>query len=178
MTTPPDADEFPEKLRRLEALVLQAERQSDPTARAHARDVVRALLDLHAVGLERLLEHVSAAGAVGTGIIDACAADDVVGGLLLLHGLHPLDLEDRVGQALEQVRPHLEAHGGGVELIAVADGIVRLRLDGECDCPSSAAAVRQTVEDALCARAPDAAGVEFEGDPAATGTVRVALPLV
>ena len=36
------------------------------------------------------------AGEAGAAVLDACARDDVVGGLLLLHGLHPLDLEARV----------------------------------------------------------------------------------
>ena len=46
----------------------------------------------------------------------------MVGGLLMLHGLHPLDLETRVRQALDQVRPYLRSHGGNVELLGVSDG--------------------------------------------------------
>ena len=47
--------------------------------------------------------------------------------MLLLQGLHPFEVEDRVRQALESVRPYLRSHGGNVELIEV-DGIARLRL--------------------------------------------------
>jgi Fe-S cluster biogenesis protein NfuA len=166
-----DANEFDAKLRRLEGLVQQAERLPDPAARAHVRDIARALLELHATGLERLLDHVAGAGEAGGAILDACAADDVVSGLLLLHGLHPLAVEDRVRQAIERVR--------GVELLAVDDGVVRLRLGGNCGCASSAAAMRQAVEEAIFAHAPDVIAVEIEGleaPPAASG--RVALPLV
>lgn len=170
-----DTDDFTAKLHRLEALIHQAERLPDPAARAHAHEVVRALLDLHAAGLERLLDHVAEAGAAGAAILDACAADDVTSGLLLLHDLHPLDLEDRVRQALERVGPSLGSHGG-VELLGVDDGVVRLRLDGGCGCGSSAAAVRKVVEEALLARAPDVVAVEIEGAPAASG--RVALPVL
>jgi Fe-S cluster biogenesis protein NfuA len=163
---------FDAKLRRLEGLVQQAERLPDPATRAHVRDIVQAVLDLHATGLERLLDHVAGAGEAGDVILGACAADEVVSGLLLLHGLHPLAVEDRVRQALERVR--------GVELLAVDDGVVRLRLEGSCDgCASSAAAMRQAVEEAIFAHAPDVTAVEIEGlgvTPTANG--RVALPLV
>ena len=73
-----------------------------------------------------------------------------MGGLLLLHGLHPLDLEARVRQALDKVRPYLRSHGGNVELLGVDEGVVRLRLEGSCHgCPSSAATMRQTIEEAI-----------------------------
>ena len=47
--------------------------------------------------------------------------------------------EERVRGALDEVRPYLVAHGGGVELLGVDDGVVHLRLEGACNgCPSSA----------------------------------------
>ena len=65
--------------------------------------------------------------------------DELVAHLLLLHGLHPVPVRERVRGALDEVRPYLVAHGGGVELLGVADGVVRLRLEGACNgCPSSA----------------------------------------
>jgi Fe-S cluster biogenesis protein NfuA len=176
MTHTPDPD-FTSKLQRLEALVQQAERLPDPAARSQARELVQALLDLHGVGLARLLEHVAAAGAAGAAILDGCAADEVVSGLLLLHGLHPLGLEERARQAVEQLRPLLGSHGGTAELLGVEDGVVRLRVEAGCGCGSSAAAVRRAVEEAISATAPDALAVEIEGlGEAAEG--RVALPML
>jgi Fe-S cluster biogenesis protein NfuA len=71
-----------------------------------------------------------------------------------------------------------------VELLNVADGRVRLRLVGNCDGrPSSAMTMRQTIEEAILARAPDVAGIEVE-EPAGfppvelNGHARVALPVV
>jgi hypothetical protein len=46
----------------------------------------------------------------------------------LLYGLHPVDFETRVMQALEKVRPYLQSHGGSVDLLSVDEGVVRLRL--------------------------------------------------
>ena len=82
----------------------------------------------------------------------------------MLYGLHPLDLETRVLQALAQVRPYLRSHGGNVELIGVRDGVVHLRLVGSCHgCPSSAITMRQTIEKAILGKAPDVIAIEVEG---------------
>ena len=156
MTDTLDARAFQSQLQRLEALLREAEGFADPAAQSCTRQIVQAVLDLHAAGLGRLLGHVESAGATGAAVLDACAHDDVVAGLLLLHGLHPLGVEVRVRQALDQVRPYLRSHGGNVELLGVDDGVARLRLVGNCDgCPSSAATLAQTVEDAILAKAPD-----------------------
>jgi Fe-S cluster biogenesis protein NfuA len=180
-----DANEFQGQLQRLDALVRAAERFTDPAVRSHTREVVTALLALHGAGLGRLVARLEEAGAPGRAILDACADDEVVAGLLLLHGLHPLDIAARVRQALDEVRPYLRSHGGDVELLGVRDGVVRLRLAGSCDgCPSSAETMRQTIEEAILGKAPDAAGVEVEGlselavPAVADGAARVALPLV
>lgn len=173
-----DAREFHARLQRLETLLHEVERWTDPAAQEHLREIVQAILDLHRAGLERMLERLDAA------ILDACAGDEVAAGMLLLHGLHPLDLEARVRQALQEVRPALHRHGGDVELLEVRDGIVRLRLEGNCHgCPSSAATMRQTVEEAIVGKAPDALAVEVEGmveEASANGDdqTRFALPIL
>ncbi len=186
MTQPLDAREFQAGLQRLDALLREVERFPDPAVSTHARAVVRAVLDLHAAGLGRILDHLEEAGEPGRAVLEACARDEVTAGLLLLHGLHPQGVEERVRQALETVRPYLRSHGGNVELLGVDDGIVRLRLQGSChSCPSSALTMRQTVQEAIVARAPDVNAIEVEGlveaappVPAADGAARVALPLV
>lgn len=46
-------------------------------------------------------------------------------------------MREKVEQALEDIRPHLQADGGDVELVDVTeDGIVKVRLTGHCaGCP-------------------------------------------
>jgi Fe-S cluster biogenesis protein NfuA len=92
------------------------------------------------------------------------ADDDLVGSLLILHELHPYSTEERVGRALDQVRPYLGSHAGGVELLGLgADGVVRLSLRGSCDgCPSSAVTVKLAIERAILDAAPEVRGVEVE----------------
>lgn len=179
-----DAREFQAELQRLDALLREAEDQADPAARSRLRGIVQAVLSLHGAGLERLLGHLADAGEAGRAALDACGRDDVVGGMLLLHGLHPLDVEARVRLALEAVRPALRAHGGNVELLAVEDGVVRLRLHGNCHgCPSSAATMNQTIEEAIYGKAPEVTAIEVEGMAEAppvpeAGPPRVALPVL
>jgi Fe-S cluster biogenesis protein NfuA len=122
---------------------------------------VQTLIELYGEALGRIVAH-------APGPMHELAGDELVGHLLLLHDLHPLALEERVGQALDEVRPYLATHGGGVELIGVSDGIVRLRLEGSCSgCPSSRVTLEHAVEEAIRRLAPDVAAIEAEdGEPA------------
>lgn len=91
--------------------------------------------------------------------------DPLVGALLVLHDLHPDDLEARIQRALDGVRPYLGSHGGAISLIGVDDAaIVRLRFEGSCDgCSSSAATATDLVERAIAEAAPEIVQVVFEG---------------
>jgi hypothetical protein len=94
-----DAKEFQAELRRFDTLSQESARIADPAAQAHGRALVQAVLGLHGAGLERIFAHLEAAGETGRTVLDACVRDEVVGGLLLLHGLHPLELKERSGSA-------------------------------------------------------------------------------
>ena len=129
------------------------EAHPDRAVRETVRDLVRALLEFHRAGLERILEV--------AGDRPSLALDPKVEPLLLLHGLHPEALGVRVERALEKVRPYLFSHGGSVELVGIEEGRVRLRLQGSCDgCPSSAQTLRTSIEEAILAAAPDAEAIE------------------
>jgi len=152
------------RLERLETLIENLDRLADPVARDQARELVQTLLDFHGAAVSRLLDQVAALGEGGHTLIAALADDEVVSSLLLLYGLHPVDLESRVSQALERVRPYLRTHKGDVELLSVIDGVVRLRMQGSCQgCPSSAMTLKNAIEEAIYATAPDVAAIEVEG---------------
>jgi hypothetical protein len=55
-------------------------------------------------------------------LIDKIAEDELVSKLLVLRGLHPLDLETRVRCALDLVKPRLGLHSGDVDLLGVTPG--------------------------------------------------------
>jgi Fe-S cluster biogenesis protein NfuA/nitrite reductase/ring-hydroxylating ferredoxin subunit len=157
-----DDSEARERVARVDALLDEVESLAEPAARDKALEVVQALLDLYGEGLGRIVDHV-AAGDDGR-LARALGGDELVSHLLLLHGLHPVRVQDRVRSALEEVRPYLESHGGNVELLAVEEGVVRLALQGSCSgCPSSAMTLKLAIEDAIHKAAPEIDEVVADG---------------
>ena len=125
-----------ELLERVQRLSERVERLEDPEAREAAQELVAAILEMHGAGLATIGGVLDEAGAAGEAAKAKLVADPVVASLLLIHDLYPVPLEQRVGEALEEVRPYMESHDGNVELLGVEDGVVRLRLAGSCDgCP-------------------------------------------
>src|ERR687890_2200341 len=152
-----------ERVARMETLLGEIEALDDPSAKSKAAEVVGVLLDLYGEGLARMME-VVAEGEDREKAFDAFAGDELVSHLLLLHGLHPLDLETRVAGALEEVRPYLQSHGGNVELMGIEGAVARVRMEGSCDgCPSSAVTLKLAIEEAVLKAAPDLEGIEAEG---------------
>ncbi len=150
---------------RIEVL-LDASAAGGVVARERAEELVRLVADLYGTGLERLLDLMHEHDRLDDEVLDALAGDEMLSGLLLVHGLHPYDVATRVEQALQSVRPYLGSHGGGVELLDVADGIVRLRLLGSCDgCASSSVTLKLAVEGAIEAAAPEITAIEVETPP-------------
>lgn len=140
---------------------------SGPLARQRAEELVRLVSQLHGSGLERVLEITDEAGSLSGELLDRLADDELVSSLLLLHGLHPHDVERRVERALERVRPYLGSHGGDVRLLGVTeDAVVRLRMLGNCQgCPSSAVTLKLAVEGAIEAAAPEVESIECDDSP-------------
>ncbi len=158
-----DDRELQERVARIETLLGEIEALKDPNAKQKAAEVVQVLLELYGEGLARMME-VVAQGEEGERTFEAFVGDELVSHLLLLHGLHPLDVETRVVRALEEVRPYLQSHGGNVELLGVEGGVARLRMQGSCDgCPSSAMTLKLAIEEAVQKAAPDLEGIEAEG---------------
>ena len=152
-----------ERAARMETLLGEIETLADPNARVRAAEIVQLLLELYGEGLARVME-VIAESDERERLFEALAEDELVSHLLLLHGLHPLDVETRVVRALEEVRPYLQSHGGNVELLGIEGGVARVRMQGSCDgCPSSAVTLKLAIEEAVQKAAPDLEGIEAEG---------------
>jgi len=158
-------EQAPEELvERVQDLLGSLDEIADPQAQARVGELVGAVLELYGAGLDRILGILTDAGDAGLPIRDALLDDGIVSSLLLIHGLYPVPLEERVVEALDSVRPFLASHGGNVELISVEDGVARLQLQGSCNgCPSSAATLEHALREAIDAAAPDLLGLEVEG---------------
>jgi Fe-S cluster biogenesis protein NfuA/nitrite reductase/ring-hydroxylating ferredoxin subunit len=131
---------------------------------AAAEELTGLLVGLYGDGLGRIVATLAEAGPPGAELLSRLTEDPLVESLLLLHDLHPLDVDARVQRALDQVRPYLGSHAGGVEYLGVAGGVARLRLEGSCHgCPSSTVTVRLAIEDAVKNAAPEVTEVSVEG---------------
>ncbi|PIV20384.1 MAG: hypothetical protein COZ69_14335 [Deltaproteobacteria bacterium CG_4_8_14_3_um_filter_45_9] len=70
-------------------------------------------------------------------------------------------MREIVEKALEKIRPALRADGGDIELIDVADGVVKVRLTGACGgCPMSQMTLKMGVEKVLKQQVPEVKSVE------------------
>src|ERR1700692_540385 len=121
-------------------------------------------MDLHGAALEKALDIVADAGDSGMNIIDRLGRDSLVSSVLILYGLHPEDVETRVVQAVDRLRPQLRKQGCELELIDSKDGMIRLRVEaGSHTCGSTAKTVQATVEGAIYDAAPDLTSLVIEG---------------
>jgi Fe-S cluster biogenesis protein NfuA len=155
----------PEELvERVQELLGSLDEIADPVAQSRVQELIGTVLELYGAGLERILGIVDDAGDPALPIRNALLDDGIVASLLLIHGLYPISLEERVTQALDSMRPFLASHGGNVELVSVEEGVARLRLEGSCNgCPSSAATLEHALKEAIEEAAPDLLGLEVEG---------------
>jgi Fe-S cluster biogenesis protein NfuA len=66
-------------------------------------------------------------------------------------------LKEKVEEALNKVRPSLQADGGDVQLIDVDDaGVVKVRLEGACaGCPMSQMTLKMGIEKTLKQNVPE-----------------------
>jgi Fe-S cluster biogenesis protein NfuA len=152
---PPQRGEFRLQAERVEKLAALLERAGEPEVRAAALELVQSVIELHGAALERLVDSLLQTSA-GEHALGQTLENGLVSSMLLLHNLHPDDIETRVLRGIENVRPYLQSHGGDAELVDVREGIVHLRLHGTCgSCPSSSITLKNAVEDALFEMAPD-----------------------
>lgn len=149
----------PEQLMaRVQELTGRLEDLENAACRELAEELASAVVQMYGSGLERIVE------LADESTRDAMAKDGLVGGLLMIHDLFPVPIEERVAQALDSVRPYMESHGGNVELLGIEDGIAKLRLEGSCkSCRASSSTLELAVRQALEAAAPDLLGMDVEG---------------
>jgi Fe-S cluster biogenesis protein NfuA len=129
-----------------------------------AEELVGLLVGLYGDGLAHIAAGLREQGEPGIAMLHKLAEDPLVESLLLLHDLHPLDVDARIQRALDRVRPYLGSHAGGVEYLGVTGDVARLRLEGSCHgCPSSTATVELAITGAVRDAAPEVADVVVEG---------------
>jgi Fe-S cluster biogenesis protein NfuA len=149
---------------KIEALLDELVAHAGPKVAETAEELVSCLVELYGAGLAGIVGIVGEDAEAGGRLLDAMVADPLVESLLLLHDLHPLDASTRIRRAVEEILPQLGSHAGEVEYGGMdTHGVVHLRLErGAHGCGSTAATITATIEQAVAAAAPEAAGVDVE----------------
>ncbi len=124
--------EFDQAVAELDTLVETLEREGDERAL-----MLLELIDaVHRPAMQLILE----------GEVD----HPVAAAVLSMYGLGPIDDRIAVEEALDEIRPYIESHGGALELLDVEDGVVHVQMSGSCSgCAASAITLRRGVEEIL-----------------------------
>jgi Fe-S cluster biogenesis protein NfuA len=70
-------------------------------------------------------------------------------------------VKEKVQEAIDKIRPALQADGGDVELVSYEDGVVTVRLQGACaGCPMSQMTLKNGIERLLKQEIPEIKSVE------------------
>lgn len=142
---------------RIDALLEGLRSSAEPRTWVQVEELVRLVTELYGAGLARVLP------LVDPDTIARLAGDDLVGSLLVLHGLHPDSLAVRAERAVAAVAPTLRKGGAEAALTSVDAGTGRVvvTVTGAAGgCGSTGEALRSTVRDAVAGAVPDAESVE------------------
>jgi len=70
-------------------------------------------------------------------------------------------MREKVEEAINKIRPMLQADGGDVELVDIQEGVVTVRLKGACaGCPMSQMTLKNGIEKLLKKEIPEVVSVE------------------
>jgi Fe-S cluster biogenesis protein NfuA len=165
-----------QQAQRVEELLRRFDEADDERVKAGAAELVQALMDIHGAGLARMVDLLSEEETGGTAILKKLAADQTVAGLLILYGLHPVSLSERVRAVIAELQPMLESQHAKVETISIEAGHLHLRLSVKAGgCHSGGEELKAVVEDAIIGAAPDLASLKMEILTAAAAPVFVPL---
>jgi len=137
-------------------VILDELRQADPQWRESAEEIIRLLMQLYGSGIARTIEMLGPEAAV------RLADDKLVSSLLLLHGLHPVDAQSRIQEALQRIERRLD--GVRLSVTVGSDEVAQVRVEwnGGAPPPPTLGAM---IERGVAESAPDIGGVEIEGLP-------------
>jgi hypothetical protein len=118
---------------------------------------VSGLAEIYGQALARALDFVDPT------LVDRMLGDELIGHLLVLHGIHPSPIEDRTSRVIEGLRATLSARGVEIELTGIDHGVAILRqsLKGCGSSAASTASTEQAVRDAVLTAVPELSAVTF-----------------
>jgi Fe-S cluster biogenesis protein NfuA len=158
-------NEFQTHTEQLDRLVQRVTAIPDDEARNTALELLQSVMDLHGAAMSGIVELLSQSDA-GRISLSKLGNDPLICGLLVLYGVHPVPMEERISHAIDKVRPKIQKNGGGVDLLEITEDTVRVALHSSgTGCHSSPDALKQLVEEAILEAAPEVVDIVADGVP-------------
>jgi Fe-S cluster biogenesis protein NfuA len=159
-----NSGEFQAQTQRLNEVVERANSLVDENARSTALELLQAAMDMHGTVMSRIVEILSDSGEAGRASLAKLGADPLVCGLLVLYGIHPVGMEERISRALEKQRSQFRKHGGSVSLVSIADQVVRVKIQADNNgFHFSAENLKAPAEQTILEAAPEVMEIVVEG---------------
>lgn len=156
--------EFQAHTQKLDQLVQRVSALPDENARTIAIELLQSLMDLHGTVMTRIVELLSESGESGRTSLAKLGGEPLVCGLLVLYGIHPIPMQERIRAAIEKLRPQLHKQDATVEILGITDTAVRVKIQSG-ENPSSPEKLKTVVEQAILEAAPEVAEIITEGLP-------------
>ncbi|HZQ19350.1 MAG TPA: hypothetical protein VFA90_11545 [Terriglobales bacterium] len=165
MSSSMDGNDFQKSTERIEQLIQRVTSLKDEQARATALDLLQSLMDFHAAALSRVIEVLSGSGE-GRSVLAKLNEDPLICGLLVLYGIHPLPLRQRVDRAVEKAGEQLRKQNATVDLVRVTETSVQVKVQrSKHGCFLSPQKLRFIVEHAVREIAPEIVDIIVDGIP-------------
>jgi hypothetical protein len=151
---------FHERDRDIQRLIDETRAAVGPNAWPRVEALIGELIDLYGVAIDRVLRIAHEIGGDTTMLDERLSRDRVVAGLLCVHDLHPVPLEERVRSVVatgsaEGLEP------GALEVVSIHEGVVTVRGRGSHATPS--APVARLAARAIANVAPEVVDVRVLG---------------
>jgi Ferredoxin subunits of nitrite reductase and ring-hydroxylating dioxygenases len=153
-------EDFEQIAEKVDKALKNVEAIEDETARMHALGLKTAIEDFHKIALTKIVQKLKA-DERGKELLFELVDEPSVYAVLQLHGIVKPNINARIIQVLEMVRPYMQSHGGDIEFVKFENGTVYVRLSGACNgCSQSAVTLREGAEEALLHNIPEVKKVE------------------
>lgn len=143
------SEDFEQIAERIDKALKNVEELTDENAKMHALGLKNAIEDFHKIAFTKIVQKLKA-DERGKELLFELVDEPSVYAALQLHGIVKPNINLRITQVLDMVRPYMQSHGGDVEYVNYEDSVVYVRLSGACNgCSQSAVTLREGVEEAL-----------------------------
>ena len=154
------SEDFEQIAEKIDKALKNVEQLTDENAKMHALGLKTAIEDFHRFALTKIVQKLKS-DERGKELLFELVDEPSVYALLQLHGIVKPNINAKISQILEMVRPYMQSHGGDVEFVSYENSTVYVRLMGSCNgCSQSAVTLREGVEEALLHNIPEVKKVE------------------